>query len=353
MPIDNVPLDPYNFSEYCKRKNALPTEDELVDILSFNFCSHIIQYGKNKGKFCMKKSIKDEKIHLGYCSKHNPNIMLLFTCNADAIRGKCNQKVRNNGDLCYYHKPKNILRKKNTMNLIKHKQLFKFGLIDFVYNKINKNQYDLFNIYNKIEWVNYSIIYIDINFVDMIYYFFDLFIVFSKSSKYRKTIKFDFIKSDDLNTKEKEIEDINLNDVFLRFDEIIQSSKIEIEEISKRYYSINKEYNMKNINIESNKLDLIDNTNFITVNNQIDYKYFNKVNKILEYKTYIPLSIFLETMKNFLTKFHEFSIEIKNDFPNYYKRIKNYFEIMESVFNCDAVRLMRKADIYSILKILN
>jgi len=89
------------------------------------------------------------------------------------------------------------------------------------------------------------------------------------------------------------------------------------------------------------------------VNNQIDYKYFNKVNKILEYKTYIPLSIFLETMKNFLTKFHEFSIEIKNDFPNYYKRIKNYFEIMESVFNCDAVRLMRKADIYSILKILN
>jgi len=36
MVLDYSPLNPYLFSEYCKKKNALPTENELYIIPMVN-----------------------------------------------------------------------------------------------------------------------------------------------------------------------------------------------------------------------------------------------------------------------------------------------------------------------------
>jgi hypothetical protein len=348
MPIDYIPLDPEEFSIYCRKNNVLPTERELINMISLKYCTHIIPYGKNKGNFCMKKSIKEKNIYLGYCSNHIPNTMALYKCNSSTKRGLCKQRVRNSGDKCYYHKPK-----VNCRDVIKYDYNncinFYFILPDFIYIKFRKTILDLYqNIFFLQIDSNYKSIYIYLDTVNLIYYLFDISIILKRLKK--NISKITFIDKKTICDKYYIKEDnINEKDVLWSLDKLVDTFKVENIKFIEKCADEKVQFNNK-----SNGIDLSKKYNFnkyICENiGIINNKIMNPIIKdILKNKEFIPIKLFWECIKNFNVKLREFIIEVKYDFPDLYKKIEGYFNSINIIFYDDTMRYMKKAEMYSII----
>jgi len=154
----------------------------------------------------------------------------------------------------------------------------------------------------------------------------------------------------------------NFSDLFLPLDELVNEFKSENNKFLKKcndVLSIDNEDCNKNLYIqeESNNEKAIhkyihQNHEIIydKLNNNYNLKYTNKlVQEILKNKTFIPINILFECIKNFTVKFNELFFEIEDAFPRYYKHIKGFLESLDIEFSNDVIRFMKKADIHSIL----
>lgn len=105
---------------------------------------------------------------------------------------------------------------------------------------------------------------------------------------------------------------------------------------------INKCEEIINYNID---LDINNNTNRYFFNCNDSYKV---ITNIINNNTYININYLEKVLICYNLKFKNFKKEIEDDFPDYYKRIKGYFEIQEDIFNEDIKRNIEFAKIKSI-----
>lgn len=74
---------------------------------------------------------------------------------------------------------------------------------------------------------------------------------------------------------------------------------------------------------------------------------YEVITNIIENKTYINITYLTNSLNNYNMKFKNFKEEIHNDFPNYYKRLKGYFDLIEQELDYDIIRNIEMAKLKS------
>lgn len=354
MVIDYYPFDKYKTNMFFYEQNKC-----VLDFFDNRFCKYIYKYGKNKGCICGTKiRTSNEK---SYCSRHiklfqlnkKENNKTIYYCNyKNTKKNICRRIVNNEEEQCFYHK-KLLLENINngTRTIIKYN--FQSYLKDMLLNNIINIFKNYYKNYTLIFNYNYSLIYIELNVPTLLFYLFDLKIIYNKlkCDKYKKICYNNIYRNEDnmqiINNNHESVENV-IDDILLSLDNFIQSSKTDVKNFIKKCKKVQDKYIEHDIKIEENKVNYIEDLSFLE--NYLNNPYINHIqNEILKNKTFIPINIFLECIKNFLIKFNNLNLELQKDFPRYYKYIKGYFKYVDSDFKNDAVRYMKKADIFSIL----
>lgn len=293
--------------------------------MNYDYCDHFYKSGLMAYTFCGKKIeiiTDDGKKHFK-CAKHISKKYYIpkkvrdekILCISNNKYGdRCN-KYKHYDDYCvtHYAKIHNIDNLKHVDKIYKEK---KNNII------FNEEITTLFNIDEDI--FNYEInsthklIYKHIIIDDEVtYYVKDILNIELNLEIYFENNKTNNIINNVINNLDE-----NINE--------IQKDKINI------YDFINKcekvlDNNYKNINL-----------NILDINNP-----YEVITNIIENNTYINITYLTNSLNNYNIKFKNFKEEIYNDFPNYYKRLKGYFDIIEQDLDNDIIRNIEMAKIKS------
>jgi|ERR1700730_531423 len=316
MVLDYCPFDTNKTNEFFDNIGYYDkiSKDELfLDLLDNRFCRYIYKNGKYKNCICGTRIKFENKER--YCSRHlqlkinkliHKDNKLKFYCIGRNRKNKpCNRLVKKADHMCLYH--------------IKNNERFKTCIEDYEDQNFFENNDKIFiSPFTYILYKNEMAITI----IDKI-----------NCDKSNKLIEYNIDVQKDNNEKEI-IKDENL---FSELDELIYSFKSENDIFLKK---------CKDTLNENAELQQLNCNNFILSN----IEYMDQLMKeILKNKCFIPVKILLECIKSFITKFREFDEEIEKEFSKIYKRkLHGFFKSIDIQFSNDAVRYMKKADVYSI-----
>lgn len=291
--------------------------------MNYDYCDHFYKSGPMAYTFCGRKIeivTDDGKKHFK-CAKHISKKYYIpkkvrdenLLCKSNNKYGdRCN-KYKHYDDYCitHYAKIHNIDNLKHVDKIYKEK---KNNII------FNEEIITLFNIDEEI--FNYEINNNKLNHIP------ENIIIDNEITYYVKDML-----NIELNL-EIYFENDKINNIINYIDEDInkiQKDKTNIHDF------INKCEKVLNNNYSENF-----NLNILDIKNS-----YEVITNIIENKTYINITYLTNSLNNYNMKFKNFKKEIHNDFPNYYKRLKGYFDLIEQELDYDIIRNIEMAKLKS------